>query len=129
MSWPQQSDPKVERMLVHNCVEKEGAFRFKAWFMDSNKKVHGKGGYFVDQQTSIRTTFVFDCYGSDRCIALVKMSCLLQKASKVHSYNQLMASFTALPCTLDHKLGQYDVMTFPHLLGHKLGHCDVIMTS
>ena len=71
---PRQSGPKMERMLACICMEKEGAFRFEAWSMDSMKngvfshkkmykiraKVHGKGaGYFVDQQTSIRPTFVW----------------------------------------------------------------------
>ena len=34
---PQQSSPKVEHTLVHICMQKEGAFWFEAWSMDSNK--------------------------------------------------------------------------------------------
>ena len=35
---PRQSSPKVEHTLVRICMEKEGAFWFEAWSMDSNKK-------------------------------------------------------------------------------------------
>ena len=35
---PRQFSPKVEHTLVRVCIEKEGAFQFEAWSMDSNKK-------------------------------------------------------------------------------------------
>ncbi len=54
---PRQSSPKVERTLVRICMEKEGAFQFEAWSMDSNKKgvferespwISKKRGYFYN---------------------------------------------------------------------------------
>ncbi len=38
MTQSRQSSPKVEHTLVRICMEKEGAFWFEAWSMDSNKK-------------------------------------------------------------------------------------------
>ncbi len=79
---PRQFSPKVEPTLVRICMDKEGAFRFEAWSMDFNKKgvflnspcFHTKRGikseqksmergYFVDQQTSVCSTFELDCRG------------------------------------------------------------------